>query len=102
VHGFIERNGTLQTYDVPNSTLTITWDINPKEELVGTYKDTSGKQHGFLQLPDGSAPITIDYPNAVTTIAMGLNPQGAVVGRYTDIMGHTHGLLAVSVTGHDH
>ncbi|MGH9667954.1 MAG: hypothetical protein ACRD9L_26350, partial [Bryobacteraceae bacterium] len=89
----------LQTYDVPNSTFTTIWDINPEEELVGTYKDSSGKQHGFLQLPGGSAPSMIDYPNAVTTIAMGLNPEGTIVGQYTDTTGHTHGLLAVTVTG---
>ena len=100
-HGYILRNGMLQTYDVPNSTFTWIWDINPNEQFVGTYKDTSGKQHGFLQLPDGSAPITIDYPNAVTTIAMGLNPEGAIVGQYTDTKGVTHGFLAAPVTGDD-
>lgn len=101
-HGYIVRNGLLQTYDVPNSIFTTIWDINPEKELVGTYKDSSGKQHGFLQLPDGSAPITIDYPNAVTTIAMGVNPEGAIVGQYTDTTGQTHGLLAVPVTGRSH
>lgn len=94
-HGYILQNGMLQTYDFPNSTFTWIWDINPKQELVGTYKDTSGRQHGFLQLPDGSAPITIDYPNAVISIAMGLNPEGAIVGQYTDTAGHTHGFLAI-------
>jgi hypothetical protein len=98
-HGYIVRNGLLQTYDVPDSILTTIWDINPAEELVGTYKDSSGKQHGFLQLSGGSAPITIDYPNAVTTTAMGLNPEGTIVGQYTDTTGHTHGLLAVPATG---
>jgi hypothetical protein len=98
-HGYIVRSGLLETYDVPNSTFTTIWDINPEEELVGTYKDSSGKQHGFLQLPGGSAPITIDYPNAVATVAMGVNPEGTIVGQFTDTTGHTHGLLAVPVTG---
>jgi uncharacterized membrane protein len=100
-HGYVLRNGMLQSYDVPDSTFTWIWDINPKEQFVGTYKDTAGKQHGFLQLPDGSAPITIDYPNAVTSIANGLNPEGAIVGQYTDAMGQTHGFLAVPVTDRD-
>ena len=98
-HGYVVRNGFLQTYDVPGSTLTTVWDINPEQEMVGTYKDVSGKQHGFLQRPDGSAPITIDYPNAVATVAMGINPEGAIVGQYADTTGHTHGLLAVPVPG---
>ena len=101
-HGYILRNGLLQSYDVPGSTLTTIWDINPEEDIVGTYRDGSGKQYGFLQLPDGSQPITIDYPNAVATIAMGLNPEGTIVGQYTDTAGHTHGLLAVPVTGRNH
>jgi uncharacterized membrane protein len=100
-HGYILQNGMLQTYDVPNSTFTWIWDINPKQELVGTYKDTSGKQHGFLQPADGSASITIDYPNAVTSIAMGLNPEGAIVGQYTDTKGQTHGFLAAPVSGNN-
>jgi len=67
---------------------------------VGTYKDVAGKQHGFLQLPDESAPITIDVPNwspfnAVSTIAMGINSRGVIVGQYADTSGHTHGFLAV-------
>jgi hypothetical protein len=98
-HGYILQNGMLQTYDVPDSTFTWIWDINPKQEFVGTYKDTSGRQHGFLQLPDGSTPITVDYTNAVTTIAMGLNPEGAVVGQYADTKGQTHGFLAAPVIG---
>lgn len=101
-HGYIVTNGLLQAYDVPHSIFTTIWDINPEEEFVGTYKDSSGKQHGFLQFPDGSAPITIDYPNAVTTVAMGLTPEGTIVGQYTDTTGHTHGLLAVPAADRNH
>ena len=98
-HGYTLRDGTLQTYDIPNSTLTWIWDISPTDEFVGTYNDASGKQHGFVQLPDGSRPITIDYPSSVATIVMGVNPEGAIVGYYTDTKGLTHGFLGVPVTG---
>jgi len=99
-HGYILQNGTLQTYDVPNSIATAARDINPDQEIVGAYVDSSGKHHGFLQLPDGSAPITIDVPstppfNAVGTSIQGVNPSGAIVGYYTDTGGHTHGFLGV-------
>lgn len=102
-HGYVLQNGVLQPYDVPNSIQTVVWDINPWQKMVGTYKDSAGKQHGFLQLPDGSAPITLDVPstppfNAVSTIAMGVNPGGAIVGQYADSSGHTHGFLAVPST----
>jgi hypothetical protein len=99
-HGYIVENGVLQTYDVPLSTFTTIWDINPAREFVGNYIDQNGKRHGFLQLPNGSAPLTLDVPstppfNAVSTIAMGINPSGAIVGQYTDTSGRTHGFLAV-------
>lgn len=94
-HGYILQNGVLQTYDVPNSTSTTIWDVNPGLEMVGTYIDSTGKQHGFVQLPDGTAPITLDFPNAVATVAQGINPAGAIVGQYRDTSGHTHGFLAV-------
>jgi hypothetical protein len=102
-HGYVLKNGVLQPYDVPNSIQTVVWDINPRQEIVGTYKDSAGKQHGFLQLPDGSAPITLDVPStppfsAVSTIAMGINPNGVIVGQYADSGGHTHGFLAVPST----
>jgi hypothetical protein len=99
-HGYIVEDGVLQTYDVPSSTSTTIWDINPGREFVGTYDDRSGKRHGFLQLSNGSAPMTLDVPstppfNAVSTVAMGMNPGGAIVGQYTDTSGLTHGFLAV-------
>jgi len=102
-HGYILQNGVLQTYDVPNSISTTVWDISPRREWVGVYTDKNGHQHGFVQLPDGSAPTTIDAPgtepfNGVSTTIQGINPRGALVGQYTDSSGYTHGLLAIPVT----
>ncbi len=97
-HGFVAQNGIFQSYDVPGSTLTAIWDINPGREFVGTYIDNTGKRHGLLQLPDGSAAVTVDYPGATATLAFGINPGGAIVGRYADTSGHAHGFLAVPST----
>ncbi len=104
-HGYVLQGGILQTYDVPNSISTTIWDINPGHVMVGTYTDNSARphQHGFLQLPDGSAPVTVDVPstmpfNAVRTVIQSINPGGALVGQYTDTTGRTHGLLAVPAT----
>lgn len=98
-HGYVLQNGVLQTYDVPNSSKTVIWDVNPGLEMVGTYNDSRG-QHGFLQLPDGSAPITVDAPktapfNAVSSLIQGINPSGVMTGQYTDTSGHTHGFAAI-------
>lgn len=94
-HGFVVRNGIFQSYDVPGSTLTAIWDINPERAFVGSYVASNGNRHGFLQLPDGSAPLNVDYPAATFSFATGINPGGAIVGKYGDTAGKTHGFLAV-------
>lgn len=94
-HGYILQNGVLQLYDVPNSTFTVVWDITPGKEMVGTYIDAKGTQHGFVQLPDGSAPITVDFPGATATVIQAVNPGGAIVGSYADAGNHVHGFIGV-------
>ena len=94
-HGYVLRNGTLQSFDVPSSTFTQAWDINPGANIVGDFKDSAGVFHGFLQT--GDRYTSIDFPAAVATHALGINPGGAIVGMYTDTNKVTHGFLAVAV-----
>jgi uncharacterized membrane protein len=56
--------------------------INTRGDIVGSYVDSAGLQHGFL-LQDG-AWITLDFPVAGVraTVANGLNAQGEIVGQY--------------------
>ena len=101
-HGFVVQDGAFQSYDVPGSTLTAIWDINPEQQFVGTYVDSAGHRHGFLQLPDGSAPITLNFTDAAgnvaaASVAFGINPDGLIVGQYT-ASGHVHGFVAVPST----
>src|SRR6267378_4926914 len=35
-------------FDVPGSTFTQAWDLNPSREIVGLHRDAVGKFHGFL------------------------------------------------------
>jgi hypothetical protein len=95
-HGFVVQDGVFQSYDVPGSTVTLTWDANPRQQFVGTYV-SSGVRHGFLQNPDDSAPINIDFPGAAATVAFGINPDGVIVGQYL-ASGHVHGFVAVPAT----
>ena len=92
-HGYVVHDGNFHSYDVPGSTTTFIWDINPAGAFVGLYH--AGRNHGFLQLPDGPEPITVDPPNSVNGTAIGINPGGAIVGQYIDSSGHLHGFLAV-------
>ncbi len=93
-HGYLVRQGVFQSYDVPDSTATSIWDINPGRDFVGSYHDSSGT-HGFLQPAQDSGPIPINYPEATATNAYGINPGGTIVGQYTDPHGKTHGFLAI-------
>jgi uncharacterized membrane protein len=96
-HGFVVKDGVFQSYDArPGvSTLTAIWDINPGQDFVGTYVDSTGR-HGFLQLADGSTPIKVDPPGATSTIVYGINPGGLIVGVYTASQA-VHGFVAVPV-----
>lgn len=99
-HGYLVRSGEFQSYDVPGSTNTRIWDINPIGNFVGVYRDNSNKGHGFLQLSGGLVPVTVDYPGSISTAAVGINPGGAIVGQYTDTNGHAHGFLAVPLVSY--
>lgn len=91
-HGYVIDYGTFTPFDVPGSNLTNAWDINPQGEIVGAFRDTKGKVHGFLESGSGEFS-TIDFPGATATRAFGINPAGDVVGAYVDAAGNTHGFL---------
>jgi len=71
--------------------VTQAWDINPKGLVVGNFRDTSGKIHGFLKTHNEYA--TIDFPGATATQARGINRGADIVGVYVDASGKTHGFL---------
>ena len=95
-HGFIVQRGEFQAYDVPSSTIKLTaiWDMNPRGQFVGTYVDATGR-HGFVQNPDGSAPVQVDaVAGQPGTAVLGINPEGVIVGTYT-IGSSVHGFIGV-------
>ena len=121
-HGFVVRNGILETYDATATTLptptttpalTSIWDMNASQQFVGTYRavgEPTAKRHGFLQNPDGSAPVTVDFTCqqplgcsgvpfgavAFSTIAYGINPSGVIVGQYQLVSGGAiHAFVAI-------
>lgn len=92
-HGYFAVNGDFQPFDVPGSNWTEAWDINPRGEAVGDFRDSTGRFHGFVEW--GGVFTTIDFPEAISTTAVGINPKGTIVGQFTDSSGHTHGFLAL-------
>jgi uncharacterized membrane protein len=97
-HGYFVKNGNFEPFDVPGSNLTAAWDINPSGDVVGAFRDGTGRIHGFLLSEGGFT--TIDFPGAIVTKARGINPRGDIVGLYVDSSGQQHGFLR-SLTGTD-
>src|SRR5262245_38128759 len=67
---------------------TVASGINPAGDIVGSYLDGVGKQHGFLLSAGQFTTIDVpgelaDVPGALPTSANGINPGGTIVGNYT-------------------
>lgn len=70
-HGFVVQNGVLQQppagaacydvsgtpcYDVPFSTVTYIWDINPGQQFVGWIRTAAASSMGFSRIPAALRP----------------------------------------------
>jgi len=92
-HGFDVVGGVFNTINVPGSTSTAVLGVNNKGYLDGTYTDSLGVQHGFLDA--GGTFYTVDDPFGIgSTTANGLNNKGDIVGFYTAANGNVEGFLA--------
>jgi hypothetical protein len=47
-HGFIYRNQTFSSFDVPGAQATSVTGVNPRGDIVGIYTDQLNRRHGFL------------------------------------------------------
>jgi hypothetical protein len=66
--------------------------VNPRGEIVGVYRDTANRLHGFVR--EGDDYVTLDVPGATTTRAFGINAGGDVVGAFVDATGRTRAYIA--------
>ena len=89
--GFRLDKGTYETIAFPGASLTVPFDINDRDQVVGSYLDAAGKPQGF-RLDDGVYTIidTSAYPSAQL---LGLNNRGEIAGGYLDPDGKVRGLL---------
>jgi uncharacterized membrane protein len=90
--GYVIEDGQFTAFVVPDSISTSVWDVSPRGELVGVYRDASNRLHGFLR--DGDAYLTLDFPGATSTQAFGINAGGDVVGAFIDATGQTRAFVA--------
>jgi uncharacterized membrane protein len=47
-HGLLLREGAFTRVDITGSLATLAFGINPRGDIVGSYHDAIGKEHGFL------------------------------------------------------
>jgi len=80
VEAHSRRTPAFTTIDPPTSIITVPYGITARGDVVGTYLDSDGLQHGFL-LHKGVF-TTIDFPGAEGTEARGIAPNGTIVGDY--------------------
>ena len=70
-HAFLMTEGVFTTFDVPGATMTEAYGINNAGEIVGTYVDAGGIQHGFLA---ALAPV----PEPCTLLLLGIGVLGLI------------------------
>jgi len=70
------------TIDFPAAGVLMThaFGINSAGDIVGSYVDSAGVEHGYLL--SGGKFTQIDYPRALATRASGINANGDIVGYY--------------------
>jgi probable HAF family extracellular repeat protein len=83
---WLMHNGQLVSFQYPGGSDTQAFGVNDSDEIVGTYLNHSGVQHGFV-LTDPLGPTshwqTVDDPNGIgDTFINGLNDAGDLVGFY--------------------
>ncbi|MDO9310867.1 MAG: PEP-CTERM sorting domain-containing protein [Nitrosomonas sp.] len=65
------------------------FSINDSGQVAGTYNDSAGHPHGFLE--SAGSFTTLNPPGSTSTYATGINASGQIVGWYSDgVAGHGH------------
>ncbi|MGZ4845971.1 MAG: hypothetical protein ACXV75_14785 [Candidatus Angelobacter sp.] len=80
-HAFLLFKGKFTPFTFPGSVSTGAFDINNHAQIVGSYSDRTGRNHGFFVQSGGFQ--TIDVPGAVNgTFPNGINNTGDIVGGF--------------------
>lgn len=89
--GYVIDDGIFKPFVVPGSIMTAAWDVNVAGQVVGVYRSSDLRFHGFVRT--GDEYTSIDVPGATATRAFGVNARGDVVGHYI-AGGKVYGFLA--------
>jgi len=93
---FADAIYSFTTIDYPGAAVTRASGVNATGQIVGSFDDTSGLTHGFLDI--GGRFVQLDHPGTrcsslpCGTSAGGINDSGQIVGGFHDQIG-SHGFL---------
>jgi uncharacterized membrane protein len=89
---FLLFNGKFTPFTFPGSVSTGAFDINNHAQIVGSYSDRNGRNHGFFVHSGGFQ--TIDVSGAVNgTFPNGINNTGDIVGGFFGASGGERSFL---------
>lgn len=90
-HGYVYSNETLTTIDAPGSDgFTVVTGITDDGDIVGRFRGTDGRNHGFARLK--GVWSVIDYPGDISIEAMAIDSKGRhIVGYWVDTARRIHG-----------
>jgi hypothetical protein len=83
--GFVLNGTTYTTYSPFGSTNSIVTGIGPSSQVYGTFVDTAGIPHGFVNV-NGDF-YQIDIPGSTDTLILGVSSSGSIFGLYGDSQG---------------
>ena len=76
----VAEEPTFTPIEFPGALQTFASGINPRGDIVGSYRSADRQSHGFLLR--GGTFTSIDVPGAMSTQAHGISPGGDIVGNY--------------------
>lgn len=71
--------------------MSMNWRVNPSGQMLGHYRDSASKVHGYLY--SNGTHTSIDFPGGIRTEARGINASGEIVGLYISPDFVSHGFL---------
>lgn len=88
---FYLKGTTYYTVNIPGSQASILLGINTPGQMVGSYSDSQGVDHGLVY--DGKNITTFDPPGSIGTRAWDISDSGVIVGDYFDSPTEEHGFV---------
>src|SRR5437016_819095 len=73
---------TFTQIDVPGASLTRAQGINDAGQIVGTFSNSPGVEHGFLDTGGIFTQIDVPFAGTLNTFPSGINNAGRIVGEF--------------------